>query len=115
MWNSEYSYFSTGRSTELHMRHQIALAVQRGRLVGTSVPTPTGTIDLDLGVDGLLVTGTWEERTAADGYYRGAIYRGVLQLMLDPTGRTMTGRWLGPDKAFTVDSGRWTLTRASAG
>jgi hypothetical protein len=84
-----------------------------GRLVGRSEPTPTGTLELDLATDGLLVTGSWTERTAPDGYYRGAVYHGVVQLVLDPAGRSMSGRWLGPDRNFEIDSGQWRLQRAA--
>ena len=33
-------------------------------------------------------------------------------LVLDPTGRSMTGRRLGPDRHVEIDSGRWELHRA---
>ena len=112
MWISRYSFFSTGRDTELEGVHRIHLRTDAGRLTGCSDPTPTGVLELDLTVDGPIVTGTWTDRTAADGYYRGAAYHGVLQLVLDPTGRSMTGRWRGPDNRFAINSGVWTLTRA---
>jgi hypothetical protein len=111
-WESRYTYVSTGREQEFEGTHRIALRAERGRLVGRSDPTPSGTLELDLAADGLLVTGNWTERTAADGYYRGAVYHGVVQLVLDPTGRSMAGRWLGPDRHFEIDSGRWVLQRA---
>lgn len=72
----------------------------------------TGALELDLATDGLLVTGNWTEHTAPGGYYRGAVYHGIVQFVLDPTGRSMTGRWLGPDRHFEIDSGRWELLRA---
>ncbi len=111
-WNSRYTYFSTGRNAEYEGVHKIQLRVEHDRLTGRSEPTPTGTVELDLTTDGLLVTGSWTERTAVDGYYRGAVYHGILQLMLDPTGRSMSGQWLGPDKHFVINSGSWVLTRA---
>jgi hypothetical protein len=110
-WTSRYSYFSTGRDAEYEGEHRIRLRTDGDRLVGLSEPTPTGTLELDLRADGLLVTGSWTERTAPDGYYRGAVYHGVLQMVVDPDGRSMVGRWLGPDKHSTINSGRWTLTR----
>lgn len=111
VWVSRYSFFSTGRDQDVEGVHRIALMSDVDRLTGVSDPTPTGSVELDLIVGGTIVTGTWTERTAADGYYRGAVYRGVLQLVLDPTGRSMAGRWLGADKTLTVNSGPWTLTR----
>jgi hypothetical protein len=61
----------------------------------------------------MLVTGSWTD-TCPSGYYRGAVYHGILQLVLDPTGRTMSGQWLGPDKHFAINAGPWTLTRSPA-
>jgi hypothetical protein len=110
-WRSEYSYVSTGRARELTGEHSIVLGLRSGRLWGRSEPTDPGTIELDLQLDGQLVVGSWTERTAPDGYYRGAVYHGTLMLVVDPTGRSMRGRWLGPDRDFAVDSGVWTLTR----
>jgi hypothetical protein len=111
-WDSRYTYVSTGRGQEFDGTHRIVLRAERGRLVGTSDPTSKGTLELDLAADGLLVTGNWTERTAPEGYYRGAVYHGIVQFVLDPTGRSMIGRWLGPDRHFAIDSGRWELRRA---
>jgi len=112
-WTSRYTYFSTGRDHECTGEHVLALRQRSGRLVGRSEPTETGFLDLDLQVDGYLVVGSWTERTSPMGYYRGAVYRGTLMLLVDPTGRSMRGRWLGPDRDSTVDSGTWTLTRGA--
>jgi hypothetical protein len=110
-WASRYTYFSTGRDAEFEGLHDIRLRAEGGRLVGRSEATPTGCIELDLHPEGLLVTGSWTERTAPGGYYRGAVYHGIVQLVVDPVGRSMVGRWLGPDKHFAINSGRWLLTR----
>jgi hypothetical protein len=115
-WNSRYTYSGAGRATELAATHRFRLRLDGNRLVGRSEPSPqsptAGAIELDLRADGLLVTGTWTEHTAPDGYDRGAIHHGVLQLAADPDGRTMAGRWLGPDKHLAITTGTWTLTRA---
>ncbi|GFH36571.1 hypothetical protein SCWH03_28010 [Streptomyces pacificus] len=60
-------------------------------------------------VDGHVATGTWTEQTATDGYYRGARYHGAIQLLVEPTGRRMTGKWVGFGKEFDVNSGPWEL------
>jgi hypothetical protein len=111
-WDSRYSNVSTGRAAEFEGNHRVILRTENGRLVGRSDPTSTGTLELELAIDGLLVTGNWTERTAPDGYYRDAVYHGIVQFVLDPTGRSMIGRWLGPDRHFEIDSGRWELHRA---
>lgn len=114
-WDSRYTFVSTGRGAELVGEHHIVLRPEGDRLLGTSLTTSAGTIALDLSIEGLLVSGAWVDRTDPSGYYRGAVYHGVVQFVLDPTGRSMTGKWLGPDKSFHIDSGDWVLTRANAG
>ena len=101
-----------GPGAEFEGTHRVVLRLENGRLMGSSDPTSTGTLELELVTDGLLVTGNWTERTAPDGYYRGAVYHGIVQFVLDPTGRSMIGRWLGPDRHFAIDSGHWELHRA---
>lgn len=83
------------------------------RLTGRSLPNaslnPDSPLTLDLEIDGSTVTGTWTEQTAADGYYRGARYFGALQMLAEPTGRRMAGKWVGFGKEFDVNTGPWEL------
>jgi hypothetical protein len=111
-WDSRYTYPSSGRGGEQEAAHRFRLRVRGSRLVGRSEPTAAGSVELDLRADGLLVTGSWTEHTAPDGYYRGAVYHGVVQFAVAPGGRAMEGRWLGPDKDLVIATGTWTLTRA---
>jgi hypothetical protein len=109
-WISTYRYPSTSRGTELAGTHTVDLRCENGRLIGRSVPHESGSVlDLDLTVNGSIASGTWTERTSPTGHYRAATYHGLLQLVVDPTGRQMTGRWLGVGKRFDVKSGEWNL------
>lgn len=65
-------------------------------------------------VDGAVLTGTWMERTSPTGYYKGAVYHGAIQLLTDPTVRSMHGQWLGFDKTSNINSGAWELSRVAA-
>jgi hypothetical protein len=53
------------------------------------------------------------ERTSSVGYYKGAVYHGAIQLLIDPTGRSMQGQWLGFDKKSNINSGVWELSRVA--
>jgi len=64
---------------------------------------------MDLTVDGAVITGTWTEVTDRDGYYRGARYHGVVQMMAEPTGRRIAGKWLGFGRDMDVNVGPWEL------
>jgi hypothetical protein len=65
---------------------------------------------LNLSIEGTVATGTWREQTSPTSYYRGAIYHGCLQLHIDPTGRNMTGKWVGFGKSSEMNTGEWNLS-----
>jgi hypothetical protein len=60
--------------------------------------------------NGQVVTGTWTEQTDPDGYYKGAVYHGAIQLLSEPSGHRMTGRWIGFGRELEINDGPWTLT-----
>lgn len=111
-WISSYRYRSTSRGEEFTDTHSVDLGVDGGRLLGRSVPQPYGSeLTLALTAEGSTLSGTWTERTSPTGHYRGATFRGLLQLVVDPTGHTMSGMWLGVNKRDTVKAGEWRLER----
>lgn len=115
IWHSKYVYPSTGRGTTLAGEHYVVLRQQGERLVGESVSHSTGSqLRLELGVEKAVATGVWREQTSPAGYYKGAVYHGTLQLVVDPAGRSMNGMWLGFGRDFTVNSGEWRLTWCEA-
>lgn len=114
LWTSRYRYSSTSRAAEFDGTHDVELIVEDGRLVGRSLPHPTGgSLRLELAVDGILATGSWTERTSPTGHHRAATFHGVLQFVIDPTRQAMAGRWLGISPRYAIKSGEWTLERAA--
>ncbi|MGH3949005.1 MAG: hypothetical protein ACRDSE_07765, partial [Pseudonocardiaceae bacterium] len=110
IWHSRYVYTSTGRGKDFEGEHYIALRHVGDRLLGKSLPANNGSrLRLDLVVNGSTGTGTWSERTSPTGYYRGSVYHGALQLVMDPMGKTMAGKWVGFDREFNIDSDVWEL------
>ncbi|MGW1779430.1 XRE family transcriptional regulator [Streptomyces sp. NPDC002143] len=114
VWLSTYEFVSSGRDDQvLTGRHHVVLLQHGNRLTGRSLPNgslnPDSPLTLDLQVEGNTVTGTWTEQTAPDGYYRGARYFGALQMLVEPTGRRMAGKWVGFGKEFDVNTGPWEL------
>ena len=47
--------------------------------------------------------------SSPDGYYQGAAYTGALHLLLAPTGKAMTGKWLGFGRDLKINTGDWQL------
>lgn len=110
VWLSRYEYFSSGRDGEFVGQHYVVLLQHGNRLTARSLPGSSDSpLTMDLEIDGHVATGTWTEQTATDGYYRGARYHGAVQLLVEPTGRRMTGKWVGFGKEFDVNTGPWQL------
>jgi hypothetical protein len=75
-----------------------------------SLPASESQLSMDMSVNGQVVTGTWTEQTRGDGYYRGAVYHGGLQMLEDPGGGRFAGKWVGFGKEGEINDGPWTLT-----
>lgn len=114
VWLSRYEYVSSGRDNEVFTGKHYVVVLQHGdRLTVRSLPDGSSNADspltMDLTVDGSVVTGTWVEQTATDGYYRGARYHGAIQMLVEPTGRRMAGKWVGFGKDMDENTGPWEL------
>jgi transcriptional regulator with XRE-family HTH domain len=109
IWLSDYEYRSSGRDETFHGRHYVMLLQRGARIMVRSLPASESRLSMDLNANGQVVTGTWTEQTKADGYYRGAVYTGALQLLQDEDGRRLTGAWVGFGKENDVNTGTWAL------
>ena len=118
VWLSRYEYYSSGRDQSFLAQHYVVLLQHGNRLTARSLPNgstnPHSPLTLDLTVDGAVVTGTWVEQTAEDGYYRGARYHGAIQMLVEPTGTRMVGKWVGFGKDMDVNTGPWELALQDA-
>jgi hypothetical protein len=110
VWLSRYEYVSSGREGTFTGLHFVVILQHGDRLTVRSLPGSSDSpLTMDLTVDGNVVTGTWVEQTASDGYYRGARYHGAIQLLAEPTGRRISGKWVGFGKEMDVNTGPWEL------
>jgi hypothetical protein len=111
IWHSRYVYPSSGRRAKFEGQHYVVFRNQGGQLVGESLPHSADShLRLELSINGSIATGTWYEKTPPSGYYKGAEYYGAIQLLIDPTGRSMRGKWVGFGKNGEVNSDIWELT-----
>ncbi|WP_433626777.1 XRE family transcriptional regulator [Nocardia sp. CA-120079] len=110
VWLSRYEYYSSGRDATFTAEHYVVVLQHDDALTIRSLPeSAISAMEMDLTIDGNVATGTWTERTAADGYYRGAKYHGAIQLLIELTGTRMAGKWIGFGKTFDINSGPWEL------
>jgi len=110
VWLSRYEYYSSGRDRTFIGEHYVVVLQHGDRLTVRSLPgSSDSSLTMDLTIDGNVVTGTWVEQTAEDGYYRGARYHGAIQMLAEPTGRRMVGKWVGFGAQMDVNSGPWEM------
>ena len=114
IWLSRYEYESSSRDGTFAGEHYVVVIQHGARVQVRSVPASASRLMMDLSVNGQVVTGTWTEQTDPAGYYQGSVYHGAIQLLLDPTGHRMTGKWAGFGRDFDVNTGPWTLQLVSA-
>ena len=110
IWLSRYEYESSGRGRTFTSSHYVIVLQHGGKIQLRSLPhTATGRLLMDLTVNGSVLTGTWTEETSPAGYYQGAVYHGAIQMLLDPAGRKMSGKWVGFGRDFDLNTGPWSL------
>lgn len=110
VWLSRYEYYSSGRGATFVGQHYVVILQHGDRLTVRSLPdSAEGLLTMDLTAEGSVLTGTWTEQTAKDGHYRGARYYGAIQMLAEPTGRRITGKWVGFGKEMDVNTGPWEL------
>jgi DNA-binding transcriptional regulator YiaG len=116
IWRSRYEYVSSGRGGKTYASEHYCLILHRGaRLQLRSLPgTAPGRVMMDLTANGQVITGTWSEQTNPSGYYQGSVYHGAIQMLLDPTGHRMTGKWAGFGRDYEVNTGPWSLELVTA-
>jgi hypothetical protein len=110
VWLSRYEYFSSTREQSVTSQHYVVLLQHGDRLTIRSLPAAESRLSMDLAVDGNVITGTWTEQTSEAGFYRGARYHGAIQLLAEPTGRRLRGKWVGFGKELDVNTGPWELS-----
>jgi hypothetical protein len=110
IWLSTYTYPSSGRGDDFTSRHYMSAWHRGGTLTLRSLPASASQLYIDMDLNGQVATGKWTERTQTGGYYRGAVYHGALQFLVDPTGHRMEGEWVGFGRDLKINHGPWSLT-----
>jgi transcriptional regulator with XRE-family HTH domain len=110
IWLSRYEYFSSSREEKYAGQHFVVLQQDNAAVsVRSLLHSASSTMGMDLVVDGVILTGTWVEDTDTTGYYRGKRYVGGIQLVADPSGARLAGKWVGHGKDGDVNTGPWRL------
>lgn len=111
IWHSAYRYTSDSRRGLFENEHFVRLERQDDGYYVESLPNDSKSrLTMRLKVEGSVATGTWREQTSPDGYYKGALYHGAIQLVIVDSGQSLRGKWVGFGKNQTVNVGAWELT-----
>ncbi|WP_201787286.1 helix-turn-helix transcriptional regulator [Actinoplanes sp. TFC3] len=115
IWLSRYEYFSSSREETYAGQHFVVLQQDGSSAsVRSLLGSASSTMSMDLAIDGVVLTGTWVEDTDKTGYYRGKRYVGGIQLVADPSGARLAGKWVGHGKDGEVNTGPWRLDYQAA-
>lgn len=106
-WLSEYSYINS-ENRRVDSQQEMKITQFGSRLVAISTKNNGRHIhDIVALVDGNIVTGRWINVAA------GSRQHGSFQLVVEPDGKRMIGRWIGLDKRAKVQQGEWIWTKLS--
>jgi hypothetical protein len=110
IWRSHYTYRSSRRKGTFDAEHYLVARQHGQNVTAESVPHSAGSqVKLDLFVEGAIASGRWWEHTPVNSSYEGASYHGVIQLVIDPRGQRLQGRWLGFNSKYEISDGAWDL------
>jgi len=112
VWRSRYTYPSSSRKDDF-TSEQLVVAYQKGnKLVFESVKGNDSYLAVRLSIDHQddVATGTWQESTSPEGHYKGSVYHGAIQLIIDEDKHQLRGKWLGFGKDHEINVGPWEFT-----
>ena len=111
IWRSSYRYPSSSRDGEFTSEHYLRLKREGKHLIFESLPEGNESyVIIRLSIEGNIASGSWQEATNPGGYYKGALYYGVIQMIIDKDGKNLRGKWLGFGKDEVVNAGPWELS-----
>ena len=112
IWRSHYRYPSTSRQAEFENEHLVRMHQFDKELIIESLPEKVNKsyVMVHLTLNNNIATGSWQEETDPDGYYKGAVYYGAIQVVVSPDKKHLKGKWLGFGKDMEVQVGPWKFT-----
>lgn len=105
IWLSEYEYPSQDPEPGIYASQKYVMFRQSGSVIAAeSFANAKGSeLKLSLGVHmHNIIVGTWMERTS-----KGTLYHGSLNLIIEPAGMLLRGKWLGFDRRYNINTGPW--------
>lgn len=112
VWRSSYRFTSSDRSGEYENVHYVTMHRKNNQLVVESLSdTDDAYLLARFSLDGRVATGSWQDQMAQHGFYKGTLYHGAAQLILDTDGNALRGKWVGFGKNLKIKTGDWEIVR----
>lgn len=112
VWRSSYRFRSSTRKGEFEKTHYLKMHLKGNQLVIESLPNEQNAYILArFSLDGRVATGSWQDHMSKQDYYKGRLYHGAAQLILDEDGKAMRGKWVGFGENMEVKTGDWEIVR----
>lgn len=112
-WASEYSYLQGPEDQPVTNHHGFRFEpTGEGRWQATNHESSDGsqvTLELAAVCKGQRIIGFWTVATAANGYYGGHEFEGMVVFTLAGPGQ-YKGEWAGRSRSGNIKGGPWTLT-----
>lgn len=115
LWQCTYWYPSNAHEGDDPSEYRMRAYQTGDTIVFESLPNQEESYMLvRLHIDDDIATGNWHETTSPTGAFKGAIYSGAGQLMVDPRTHRMEGQWAGAGydhelKKMRIYSGAWEI------
>jgi len=115
LWRCTYWFPSNKRVGEDASEYQMRAYQDGDTLILESTPNEEGSYMLvRLTIVDDVATGTWHETTSPGGEFKGALYNGSGQLVINPETYAMEGKWAGAGydhklKTMRVYAGNWEI------
>ena len=110
IWLSNYVYHSSSRDEDHTSQHYMRILQEGDTIVFESLPDLNDSYMVArFTIDDNVATGSWQEVTAVDGEYKGAVYHGAAQMIIAEDRKTLEGKWVGFGKHMDVKTGPWKI------
>lgn len=112
VWRSDSHFHSTTRGGDFTLVHFGTMHRKGDKLVFESLEDSDEAYMLArLSLDGPVATVVWQNQMSEHGYYKGMLYQGAAQLVLDKDGKAFRGKWVGYGKGGEIKTGDWEIIK----
>lgn len=112
LWHSSYQYVNALEPEGNISEHDVKMYKTGNQVVLQSIPNEeksylVARLTFDPSLN--LLTGTWEEQTSPAGKYKGQVYYGAGQLLLESNSKRMHGKIVVYNHEMHIIAGDWDI------